>query len=345
MRRLPWPLWLASLGIVAAALMAADAVALELIPRPTLGRPAGGPPDQYTYVWAPGALESASMYIPSEVMVYRLVRARPTKEMVRDLVTRIGVSMSEDQYAALPEAATDELGGSSRYAVSFDQKNVHDQRLFDCKDIELDDGGCFIYRHREGVPQPDNPLWKRDALPERETRRIAERFLADSGLLPEGCEFAGVLPDVAQNAEGFVVTHTAGAPPRVLSRRAVYERKPEGVLLGKFWMSVNGQGEVYQVESEVPRVEPIAPYPILSLEEARRTLRPGMNPSNIWGPATAAIESVSLRYSGTWRSIIVQPVYRFAGTATGEQGKTETFVVRAPAVRPECFERDSARAD
>jgi hypothetical protein len=129
----------------------------------------------------------------------------------------------------------------------------------------------------------------------------------------------------------------------VLSRRAVYERKPEGVLLGKFCVSVNDQGEVYYVESQVPRVEPIAPYPILSPEEARRTLRPGMMPSHIRGPATAAIDSVSLRYSGTWGSAIVQPLYRFAGTATGEHGGTETFAVSVPAVRPECFLPESGR--
>jgi hypothetical protein len=102
---------------------------------------------------------------------------------------------------------------------------------------------------------------------------------------------------------------------------------------------------VYQVKQEVPRVEPIARYPILSLEEARRTLRPGMRPSRYLGPATAAIESVSLRYSGSGRSGIVQPLYGFAGTATGERGRTETFQVRVPAVRPEYFVVDSGTAD
>jgi hypothetical protein len=344
MRRLLWSAWLLSLWFVAGALVAAEVAGLEAIPRPGMPRAGGGPPDQYTYVWAPGALESASMYTPSEVMVYQIVQVTPTKDMVRDLATRLGVSVSEEEYAALPETATDELGGSARYAASFERKHVHDQRLFDCKDVELGGSGWFIYRHRGGVPQPDTPLWKKDALSERETRRIAERFLAESGLLPEGCEFVGVLPDVAQNAKGFVVHGDLGAPSRVLSRRAVYERRPEGVLLGEFMVSVNGQGEVYQVKQEVPRVEPIAPYPILSLEEARRTLRPGRQPSRLYGPATAAIESVSLRYSGSWGGIL-QPLYGFAGTATGEQGLTETFAVRVPAVRPEYFLPNPGTAD
>jgi hypothetical protein len=335
---------LVSLGLVAGALVAAGSVALDLLPRPGLSRPAGGPPDQYPYVWARGALESASMYTPSEVMLYRIVSVTPTKEMVRDLAARLGVNVSEEEYAALPEVLKEETLGSNIYWASFERKNVDDQRLFDCKDIELGDSGWFIYRHRGGVPQPDTPLWEKGALSERETRRIAERFLAESGLLPAGCEFVGVLPDVAQNAKGFVVHGHLGAPSRVLSRRAVYERRPAGVLLGKFSVSVNGQGEVYQVQSEVPRVAPMTPYPLLSLEEARRTLRPGLRPSRYLGPATASIESVSLRYSGSWWGII-QPVYQFAGTATGEQGRTETFAVSVPAVRPEYFLPDSARPD
>jgi hypothetical protein len=344
MRRLLWSAWLVSLWFVAGALVAAEVAGLEAIPRPGMPRAGGGPPDQYTYVWAPGALESASMYTPSEVMVYRIVPVTPTKEMVCDLATRLGVSVSEEEYAALPEIAKEDALGPNIYAASFEQKNVHDQRLFECKDIELGDTGCFIYRHRGGEPRPGNALWQKDALPEGETREIAERFLAESGLLPEGCEFVGVLPDVAQNAKGFVVHGDLGASSRVLSRRAVYERRPAGVLLGSFGVSVNGAGDVYQVRQEVPRVEPIAPYPILSLEEARRTLRPGRQPSRLYGPATAAIDSVSLRYSGSWGGIL-QPLYQFAGTATGEFGRTETFRTGLPAVRPEYFLPDSGTAN
>ncbi len=129
-----------------------------------------------------------------------------------------------------------------------------------------------------------------------------------------------------------------GAPSRVLSRQVEYVRKVEGIELGRFIISLNGNGVVYAVRSGVPNVTLLSRYSILSPEEARRLLPRGLLPSHIWGPARAWIESVSLYYSrDLYSTDIVQPIYSFKGTARGEQGASEAFSVSWPAVRPEYF--------
>jgi len=143
-----------------------------------------------------------------------------------------------------------------------------------------------------------------------------------------------VRPDCTLNARGMRVFGKDGAPPRVLSREAVYSRRFEGIELGQFMASVNGEGEVYEVDCQVPRVAPVRRYPILGPEEARRMLLPGAIPSHYLGPARAEITSVALRYVG---SEFVQPVYRFEGMAFGAEGRTELFTVQILAVRPEYF--------
>jgi hypothetical protein len=278
------------------------------------------------------------MYLPSEVMVFALVRETPTKDVVRDIAVRAGVQVTEEEYAAMPE--TGEAGGLGEgwYGSSFERRNVEDQRLFDCKDVEVYDNGSFIYRHRGGMPQPGNPLWEKDALSKAKTKEIAERFVGESGLLPEGCEFAEVRPDCTVSAEGRRVFGADGAAPRVLSREVVYSRRFEDIQLGRFSVRVNGEGEVYEVDCRVPRVEPVRSYPILGPEEARSMLRPGVIPSHYLGPARAEITSVALQYSqGGDQPRFVQPLYVFQGMAFGQSGRTELFAVRIPAVRPEYF--------
>jgi len=334
--------WVCAVMVVAAAgvgcsLFGAPQDALSPIPPPRLGRAAGGPPDQYTYVWGRGVLEAVTMYLPHEVMVHRITRETVTKETVRDIATRLGLEVSAEKYAAMPwiqEAGMDE---GTVYMCSFEEKNVEDQRRFDCKDVEVWDYGCFIYRHRGGAPEPGKPLWEKDALSDVETKEIAERFVHESGLLPEGCEFAEVRPDCTVNAGGRRVFGVDGAAPRVLSREVVYSRRVDESELGQFRVRVNGEGEVYEVDCRVPRVVPVRRYPILGPEEARRMLRPGTIPSHIRGPATAEITSVALRYTG---SEFVQPLYRFEGMAFGAKGRTELFTVVLPAARPEHFEHE-----
>ncbi|MCJ7822921.1 MAG: hypothetical protein MUQ26_07595, partial [Armatimonadetes bacterium] len=171
-----------------------------------------------------------------------------------------------------------------------------------------------------------------------ETKEIAERFVRKPGLLPEGCQFAEVRPDCAVNAGGRRVFGVDGAAPRVLSREVVYSRRVDGSELGQFRVRVNGEGEVYEVDCQVPRVAPVRRYPILGPEEARSRLWPGALPSHIWGPATAEITSVALEYGQEGdRPALVQPLYVLQGMAFGANGPTELFTVRIPAVRPEYF--------
>jgi hypothetical protein len=310
------------------------------LPYPMLGVMAGGPRDQYTYVWAEGALESVRMYLPAEVLVLRVVRQTPDKRVLLETAGRLGVNTTPADEARLPERQERDAGGVEAYASSFEQKNVEDQRRFDCKDVEVYDNGCFSYRHRGGTPQPGaaDGLWALEALSADRSKQIADRFAAESGLLPEGCEFTGVTAGVSQNCEGQEIFNVDSAPPRVLSRRVTYTRSIGGVRLGTFVVCVNGRGEVYQVENRVPRFEPVARYPILSAEEARGMIPRGLLASHIWGPATAYIERISLSYSRDWgESGYLQPIYSFSGTAVGENGQTDTFTVAWPAIRPEHF--------
>jgi len=327
---------------VVAAVAGLDRSAAELglarIPPPRMGVAAGGPRDQYTYVWAPGVLEAVRMYLPSEAPVLRIQRETPTKEAVYDLAMRLGIKVSAEEYANMPETQESPGFDSRLWRQSFESTNVEDQRRFWCKDLELWDSGCFTYRHRGETPTPGWPAWESEALPAERTEELAERFLAESGLLPEGCELEAVTSDVAQNAAGRETYRIDGAPARLLSRQVKYARRIEGIELGRFTVGINGSGVVYEVQSRVPHVRGLARYPILSPEEARRMLPMGLLPSHIWGPATAEIESVSLYFSQNLDSSdVVQPIYSFRGTARGEQSATDPFTVSWPAVRPECF--------
>ncbi len=241
---------------------------------------------------------------------------------------------AEDR-ARLPDQAVGDIHG--RYAASLEELNLEDQRTFDCKDLELWDTGCFSYWHRRGTPGPQSrggPEYP-DALSPEQTREIAERFLHRSGLLPARCTFDRVVPAITQNAEGIEVYGIDKAPRRVLSRRVVYAFQVEGIALGDFSVDVNGNGEVYRVSRRTPNITPLARYPILSPDEARTMIPQGLLASHIWVPATAVIDGVSLSYSREWNyADIIQPVYTFSGTAHGEDGAADTFVVTWPAVRP-----------
>jgi hypothetical protein len=221
---------------------------------------------------------------------------------------------------------------------SLEEKNVEDQRLFDCKDVELWDSGCFSYWHRGGTPEPGAPGGLRavDATSPERTRQIADRFIADSGLLPEGCTFDRVGLAVTQNATGIEIYGSDSHSRRVLSRRAVYTRHVEGIPLGDFSVEVNGRGEVYRASRRIPDFVRLARYPILSPDEARSMIPRRLLASHIWGPARAVIDRVSLSYYHDWNfSDVIQPVYTFSGTARDENGATDTFTVAWPAVRPQ----------
>jgi hypothetical protein len=302
-----------------------------------IGVAAGGPRDQYRYVWAPGALESTRMYA-TDALVLRVVRKRPDKRAIYEIATRLGIAVTPEEYAGMPEVQKGTGFDSSAYMRSFEQMNVEDQRLFDCKDVDVWDNGCFSYWHRGGTPSPGSPNgpWAVDALSPERTREIAERFIADSGLLPEGCEFERVRTAVTQNAQGIEIYSADQAPPRVVSRQVVYTRRVEGIPLDSFSIDVNGNGEVYRVTRRIPNFAPWVRYPMLSPDEARRMLPQGLLPSHIWGPATAVIDHVSLSYTREWNlSNLIQPVYTFSGTAHCQGGLTDTFSVTWPAVRPE----------
>ena len=318
---------------------------LPPIPRPSMPMMAGGPRDQYTYVWAAGALESTSMYAP-EALVLRVVRRVPDKQAVLELAERLGIRVTPEDRKRLPDKQEGELSPLGVYMCSLEEKNVDDQRLFDCKDVELWDSGCFSYLHRGGTPEPgsrNGPAPPDAPSPER-AREIADRFIADSGLLPEGCEFERVRAAVTQNAEGLEIHYANGARPRVLSRQVVYTRQVDRIPLGDFSVEVNGNGEVYRVSRQIPNFAPLARYPILSPDEARRMIPRGLLASHIWGPARAVIGRVSLSYSPAWSfSGVIQPAYTFSGTAHGRNGQTDSFSVMWPAVRPEHFEADRPR--
>ncbi|MFB3879935.1 MAG: hypothetical protein ACE149_01665 [Armatimonadota bacterium] len=170
-------------------------------------------------------------------------------------------------------------------------------------------------------------------------RAIAEGFAAESGLSSADLEFVGVQPQLVRRS---ATTETGEIREQVLGRAASFVRRLEGLPGGHLSIRVNGQGEVYSVVRNLRNASPAGRYPMLSPEEARLALHSpvarivGIDPRG--GPCTAVIERTDLTYyEGPvgWATPVLQPVYRFEGTAHYQAGWTREFYALVPAVRPE----------
>ena len=288
------------------------------LPMLTLGRPGGGPLPVYEYSVAPGVLESARMYIPDQVMVYRLVRRMPAKADVREAAARIGITIADERYAAMPDRADLDF----MYSASINGV-----------DVDVEESGAYQFDMRD--QQPDNH-WP-EAPPDAEAKRIADEFLARARISLEECGFTAVSMG---EAVGFTPPGEDRSVRLVIGKLVRYEHYRNGISDGTIALRINGRGQVYQVSVHIPRVTPLASYPILSPEEAIASLGGGPR-SVVVGPGgfipgqrrtvKAVIDRIELRYYEGWGEMTLQPVYSISGTVPGY---TDRFSGTVVAVRP-----------
>jgi hypothetical protein len=249
---------------------------------------------------------------------------------VCELAAKAGVSVSPERYALMPETAP----GERAYRATVGELTATSLGDFD---VDLCDDGIYQLTWRSRMP-----TYSRDA-PEPASQGIAraaaEDFLATSGLLPTGCQFASV-----EEGEAIEFTTQEGVgQKRVLGLVVRYHRYLDGIGAGSFEVRLNGQGQVYRVTRHIRDVAASQPYPILSPSEVIQALNAGEGV--VMGPrvrsddaAVAVIDSLRLSYyeqSMLSHQEILQPVYRASGTVQGVAGKVYALL---PAVRPEYLE-------
>ena len=288
-------------------------------------------PSRYAFRASPGVVEEAQAKAPTEMMVYEIVREAPTRDTARELAERLGRTVSESRYEALPETSKD----GRQYTVTLGGE-VTDASLGDL-DVTVLDNGNYLLSFR--VPPPKSTD---QAPPDDEALALAEEFLDRTGLLPEGCELLGV-------QEGDYIEYTGpdreGIQKQVISRSVVYTRYRSGIQDGVFTVRVNGGG-VYEVLRNMRNTKPLASYPILSPAEAVAALKAGDGvidgPFSADETVEATIEVVDLEYyegAAAWGLDTVQPVYRLSGSV---EGQSKGFTAQVPAVRPEYLAEEEA---
>jgi len=324
----------------------ADALLPKLEPPPSFVSMANA--RGYTFRAGPGVVEEASASIPKELMVYRVVHAQPTREMICELAENVGVSVVPELRATLPETVegsyrqvgligeltADIMAKESNVApddkyVSYVSKalgGIRGDNLVVLNMTVMDDGNFTLGLQGTG-PDPEG-----EGPTDKEARAIAERFVERSGLLPEGCKLGGV----SQSAS------TSGGPElgeRVIGRQVVYQQYLEGYPAGQFVVQVNGKGEIYKVHRNVRNVTPLASYPIVTPEEAIEALGEGRGsitgPARPGAPLGVMIDKIKLCYDQAAPMVhfeTMQPSYWIEGSV---EGYTDGFHALVPAVRPE----------
>jgi len=326
---------LAGLAVAGCALLAAVAVATDRPADPDASRIANDLPQlvapplsraaqmapTYVFTTATGVVSAQS---PPPVMVYKVVRSQLTRDAVCDLATRAGVPVSAERYALLPETVSDERDYSATVG------ELTSTSLGDL-DVTLSDDGNLMLTIRSQYPDQT-----KEAPSDEACKAAAEEFLTRSGLLPEGCTFAGVKEGQAIE---FSTPERSETQHRVIGKAVVYHRQLSGLESGSFSVRVNGAGKVYRVTRNMRNVTPLRRYPVLSTAEAVQAIEAGAGvltgPAGPNGPFYATIDRVEMIYyegaPGTDMDA-VQPVYVISGTVDGFKDR---FNAMLPAVRPQ----------
>jgi len=329
---------------------------LPKLKKPPLFVQAGVAP-QYVFAVEPGLLSEASRTVPAEMTVYSVPRLELTRDLVCDFADRVGVSVLPEYRTTMAETVDSEyisltVIGELTANLLTDESNVGpddkfvsliESRVGEIKgdnlvmlDMTVTESGNFTINLRGAHPDPaGNPSTEEDAL------AIAERFVEQSGLLPEGCELGGVSSSAyvpgPESAGGKIES-------RAIARQVVYQRYLDGYPAGQFVVQVNGKDEIYYVYRNARNVTPLASYPILTAEEAIEALEDGRG--SVTGPALpgarleATIEKIKLCYDQGAAGIpyeTMQPSYWIEGNVAGYE---DGFRALLPAVRPEHLEEE-----
>jgi len=293
---------------------------LPLLQPPSLPVPSQVPAGRgYTFTALPGVVSAA---MPASIPVYQVARVQPKRDMVCDLARSLGVDVSAERYASLPQVSSHRR----EYTTALGEVTPGgDGDVY----ITLSDDGNYMVNMTSQAPGQDS-----EACSDEEARTAADAFLAQSGLLPKDCTFTGVDPGEAVDYDA----PNGSVAIRMIGKQVVYKRYLNGIEDGHFSVRVNGARKVYGILRNMRDLASMKRYPVLSKLEAVKALEAGegmfVGPS---GPSSgvAVIEHVNLVYyeaAPGWSVDTVQPVYSITGSI---QGSTDGFLGLVPAVRPE----------
>jgi hypothetical protein len=312
---------------------AATAASPERVPAQQLPQMAAVPVAPFEVTWAKGVLEGASMYFPAELEVLEVIHSEPTKRLAIGLMGRLDSPLSSEQLARLPEQPLiegDYQCGSGSFRADI-----------------FSDGNLGLVWGDRGTPAErstgaDAGLAPRTTV--EEAVAIADGFVKQAGLLPEGARLTDVTPRDAISRHNDATGKEESA---ALDCSVVYRRFHDGIPEGRVGVWVTGKGEVFSFSRNMRDVRSLGRYPILRPDEARKAIwspdarvMAGSN-SPEYMPVEAAIEKVQMEYydgATAWRYDTIQPIYIFTGTGWDSKGRPQSFSAMVPAVRPEYVE-------
>ncbi len=286
--------------------------------------------------WAPGVLQAANMYFPAELEALEVLPSEPTKQQAIDLAVRIGIPVSPETAAELPEQS---VAGEGCYRWGFGSVDVN---------VFRDGNAGLSWRGRD---LPAKYFTNPDANPPpritaNEAVAVADRFWRQTGLLPEGAR----MTDMTATAPGIRHSEATGKDERAaLAYSVTYRRFHDGIPEGIIGVSVTGKGEIFSFGRNMRNLRSLGRYPVLRPEQARAMIwspiarvSMGSNvPSQM--PVKAAIEKVQMEYydyatASRYDNDTIQPVYIFTGSSCDGAGRRNTFTATVPAVRSDSLE-------
>jgi len=311
----------------------APAAPLHRIPAQQLPYPMSVSVPPFEVTWGEGVLEAANMYFPAELEMLEVIHSEPTKQEAFELAARIGELKSSKTLAELPEQSTAEEGC---YRWNFGSVEVSIFR----------DGNAGLVWHDRDLPAEYFTDPHADPAPRitvDEAVAVADRFLKDAGLLPEGARMTDI---TSQDAISRHNQATGRDESAALACSVMYRRFRDGIPEGRMGGCITGKGEIFSFSRNMRNVRSLGRYPILRPDEAREMMwspaaRVETSNAPRYRPVTAAIEKVEMEYydgATAWRYDTIQPIYIFTGTGWDGQGRPQSFTAMVPAVRPEFLE-------
>lgn len=255
------------------------------------------------------ALGTALPKDPGQAMVYKTVNSTVSKDDALKMAEKFGMTgpLEEDVLS---------------YYIKGDPYTF---------DIEKE-GGCLSYTWKgrwNSVDSRDRP----ENLPaDEEARKIAETFLKEHDLMPEGAVYKSVRHSQGLFLDPEENTSVVSSEDLQVSFTGTLNGLP--VFGNWMYVTIGGEGDVLRVFKRWREAEPYKEFSILSPEEALGELKQTGVVTTVSSPKKAVVDEVKLCYYASPprdEQPYLKPTYYFRGTVEGEK-EAGTFFQYVPAV-------------
>ncbi|KAF5056051.1 hypothetical protein DSECCO2_371390 [anaerobic digester metagenome] len=246
---------------------------------------------------------------PEQAVVYRTIETTVSKDDALKMAEKFGMS-----------------GPLEENVLSYYIKG--DPYTFD---IEKE-GGCLSYTWKgrwNNVDPRDRP----ENLPaDEEARKIAETFLKEHDLMPEGAVYKSVRHSQGLFFDSEKNTSVVSSEDIQVSFTGTLNGLP--VFGNWMYVTIGGDGDVLRIFKRWRDAEPYKEFPILSPEEALEELKQTGVVTAVSSPKKATVTEIKIGYYASPprdEQPYLKPTYYFHGTVEGES-ETGTFFQYIPAV-------------